>query len=290
MVTLFSDIIDIDQVCGPCGNPASPQPALFWEQSKDQGASWTQYQTLPQTDDPIVEIGDQWRFVCPDGTSNIIEIIEIDENLAQGLDSPQSRVLSDGAVFDISMYSCTDGSPIDEFQISVDDGLTWLPWTPTATANIGIECFKMRFRCDQDWSDAELEVDVEPVTNTYQDQTFNIDVGFNQWFSICFPCSGDSVWEYRVDDAYADEDHVDAPNLVTGDRPNSDPRSPTPDDAWQTIDYLTCKDCAIFSVEEVWPDAVDPDPAIQLGEYFVFYMRATCAGVSQPEIRITLQT
>lgn len=206
---LFDNIItDINSLCGPCGDPASPEAPLYWEKSADGGVTWVQT-PRPSLGDPSIVAGDMWRYVCPDGPSNPVTIIDCDE------------------------------------------------------------------------------------TDTYADTTVEIDQGQNPPIEICFPCcSEDQVWEFRIDDAEADIDHVDAPNLVTGDRPNSDPGNPTPDQAWQRATLPAGSSCVFLHVEEIWPDGVDPDGPVQLGEFFVFYLRTSCdGGVSwQPEIRITLQT
>ena len=290
MAPIFDDIIvDINAMCGPCANPAAPTAPLFWE--KLVGGVWTQM-VRPDTTDPSIMDGDQWRYVCPDSVSNVITISIPSGNLAQGLDAAVVRTVNEGSVFDLSDFTCSDGTPIDEWQVSFDNGVTWISgFTPNTVGDVNWDCTKWRFRCDADWSDADLTYDIVSGTNSYVDTTISIDQGVQGFFNVCMPCgTGTQVWQFRIDDAFADIDHVDAPNVVTGDRPNSDPGTPTPDDAWQTVGYYGCKDCATFNIEEIWPDGLDPDN--QLGEVFVFYMRVSCDnGVTyQPEIKITMES
>lgn len=239
--------------------------------------------------------------VDPDGDpvtadSNTIDVLLASLiNRAVGLDSPLTVTVDAGDPVDFSAFTCSDGTPIDEWQISFDDGTTWytIPFSQLTSGNLIFDCTKLRFRCDGDWSDAELTYDIV-AADTYQDTTFNIDQGLSPFFSVCYPCgTNNQIWRYRIDDAYADESHPDNPNIVVGDRVNSDPGTPTPDDAWQPVTYTSkCNDCVTFNVEEFWPDGVDFDPGVQLNEFFVFYLQVSCDnGASwQPEIKIILQS
>lgn len=214
-------------------------------------------------------------------------------NLALGLDAPVLRTVAEGGGVDLTSFTCSDGTPIDEWEVSFDLGQTWMGgFTPATIGTINFDCTLWRFRCGDDWSDDALTIDIESATNNYENTTIQIEEGTNPFTSICMPCgTGTQLWQYRIDYAEADETHPDGPNTVPGDRPDADPADPNPDSEWQALDgYPGCRDCVTFQPLEVWPDGVEPDG--QGGETFVFYLRVSCDNGEtwMPEISVTLET
>lgn len=245
-------------------------------------------------------------ITCPTNTVDV-QVAAV-ANRAVGLDSAQVQVLNTGDPIDVSGYTCLDGTPIDQWRGSLDGGVTYF-YTSAPTAS---DCIEWQFECDGDWSDAELLVDVV-FTDTYQDSTFQIDLGTSAQFSICSDDSTqDMAWRYRIDWAEADAAiNTNAntvpgeagPNIHDADRPNADTPNSAPYDDWRPIEYAySCFDCVTFTVTEEWlanfypnpsTDGTDPDPSgVQKGETFGFYLQASPDGGStwKPEIKILLET